>query len=104
MSSLFSPQGKQGAGLERLCPGGEAPGELGAGQGMRLTVSRQVEDQVDHEGDEHAGHQDVDDVEEWLATDDEVEGDILVAGTVYWGTGVHVDPGWPVHYLPLPVL
>jgi hypothetical protein len=27
-----------------------------------------------------------------------------VAGTVYWGTGVHVDPGWPVHYLPLPVL
>lgn len=81
---------------------GEAAQEQG--QVLGLTVSRQVEDQVDHKGDEYAGHQYVDDVEEWLAAYDEVEGDILVAGTVQWGTGVHVDPGWPVHYLPLPIL
>lgn len=74
------------------------------GQALKLTVSRQVEDQVDHEGDEHTGHQDVDDIEEGLAADDEVKGHILVAGTVQWDAGVHVDPGWPVHYLPFPVL
>lgn len=74
------------------------------GRAQGLTVGRQVEDQVDHEGDEHAGHQDVDDVEEGLAANDEVEGDILVAGAVQRGAGVHVDPGRPVHYLPLSVL
>lgn len=72
--------------------------------GGELTVSRQVEDQVDHEGDEHAGHQDVDDVEEWLAADDEVEGNVLALGAVQRGAGVHVDPGRPVHYLPLAIL
>lgn len=76
----------------------------GLGQALRLTVSRQVEDQVDHEGDEDARHQDVDDIEEGLATDDEVEGDVLAARTVRGDAGVHVDPGWPVHDLPLPVL
>lgn len=81
-----------------------APGGRGLGWALRLTVGRQVEDQVDHEGDEHAGHQDVDDVEEGLAADDEVEGDVLAAWTVQWDTEVHVDPGWPVHYLPLPIL
>lgn len=72
--------------------------------GAGLTVSRQVEDQVDHERDEHAGHQDVDDIEEWLAADNEVEGDVLAVRTVQRRTGVHVDPGWPVHYLPFPIL
>lgn len=72
--------------------------------GERLTVGWQVEDQVDHEGDEHAGHQDIDDVEEWLSANDEVEGNVLVVGAVQRGTGVHVDLGWPVHYLPLPIL
>lgn len=72
--------------------------------GMRLTVAWQVEDQVDHEGDEDTGYQDVDDVEKRLATDDEVEGDILVVGAVYWDTGVHIELGCPVHYLPLTVL
>ena len=71
---------------------------------MRLTVARQVEDQVDHEGDEHAGYQDVDDVEERLAADDEVEGDVLVVGAVHRDTRVHVEFGCPVHYLPLSVL
>lgn len=85
--------------------GGLGRGCQGAREwGTRLTVARQVEDQVDHEGDEHAGYQDVDDVEERLAADDEVEGDILVAGAVHRDTGVHIDPGWPVHYLPLSVL
>lgn len=72
--------------------------------GEGLTVGWQVEDQVDHEGDEHTGHQDVDDVEERLSANDEVEGNVLVVGTVQRGAGVHVDPGWPVHYLPFPVL
>lgn len=71
---------------------------------MRLTVAWQVEDQVDHEGDEHTGYQDVDDVEERLAADDEVEGDVLVVGAVHWDTGVHVDLGCPVNYFPLTVL
>lgn len=71
---------------------------------MRLTVAWQVEDQVDHEGDEHAGYQDVDDVEERLAADDEVEGDVLVVGAVHRDVGVHIDLGGPVDYLPFPVL
>lgn len=94
--------GEVGSGLQRLKWAGA---ELldGAGRAL-LTVSRQVKDQVDHEGDEHAGDQNVDDVEEGLAADDEVEGDILVAGAVQRDTGVQVDPGWPVNDLPLPVL
>lgn len=71
---------------------------------MRLTVAWQVEDQVDHEGDEHTGYQDVDDIEERLAADDEVEGDVLVVGAVHRDTGVHIELGCPVHYLPLTVL
>lgn len=71
---------------------------------MRLTVAWQVEDQVDHEGDEDTGYQDVDDVEKRLAADDEVEGDILVVGAVYRDAGVHIELGCPVHYLPLTVL
>lgn len=71
---------------------------------MRLTVAWQVEDQVDHEGDEHTGDQDVDDVEERFAADDEVEGDVLVVGAVHRDTGVHIDLSCPVDYLPFTVL
>lgn len=71
---------------------------------MRLTVAWQVEDQVDHEGDEHAGYQDVDDVEERFAANDEVEGDVLVVDAVHRDAGVHIDLGCPVYYLPFTVL
>lgn len=91
-------------GCHALVPSGRGAAAQELGRALRLTVGRQVEDQVDHEGDEDAGHQDVDDVEEGLAAYDEVEGDILVVGTVQRDTGVHVDLGRPVHYLPLPVL
>lgn len=81
------------------------PGSQGArGQGMGLTVAWQIEDQVDHKRDKHAGNQDVNDVEEWLAADDEVEGDVLVAGAVHRDTGVHITLGCPVYYLPLTIL
>ena len=35
---------------------------------------------------------------------DEVEGDVLVAGAVHRDVGVHIDLGGPVDYLPFPVL
>lgn len=91
-------------GLSWGCPRGGERLPRRRGWALRLTVGRQVEDQVDHEGDEYTGHEDVDDVEEGLAAYDEVEGDVLAAGTVQRDTGVHVDLGRPVHYLPLPVL
>lgn len=110
VSPLWLLEGSEGQGRGSGCSvfsrtGRGCPRRAGSwGLALRLTVGWQVEDQVDHEGDEHTGHQDVDDVEERLAADDEVEGDILAVATVQRGTGVHVDPGRPMHYLPLPVL
>lgn len=69
-----------------------------------LTVSRQVVDQRGQEGDEHAGDDDVDDVEERLALDDQVEGDVLVLVALGGDVPVGVPLGRPVHNLPLAVL
>lgn len=54
------------------------------------TFGRQKVDQHSHGRDEDAGHDDVDDVEEWLALDDEVEDDLLVLDVV-WGELLRVD-------------
>lgn len=46
------------------------------------TLGRQKVHKHSHGGDEDAGHDDVDDVEEWLALDDEVEDNLLVLGVI----------------------
>lgn len=74
------------------------------GGGGALTVGGQVVDQRGQEGDEHAGDDDVDDVEERLALDDEVEGDVLVLVALHGDVLVGVPLGRPVFDLPLAVL
>ncbi len=69
-----------------------------------LTVSGQVVDERGEEGDEHAGDDDVDDVEERLALDDQVEGDVLVLVALHGNVLVGVSLGRPVDDLPLAVL
>lgn len=54
------------------------------------TFGRQKVDQHSHGGDEDTGHDDVDDVEERLALDDEVEDDLLVLGVI-WGEVLRID-------------
>lgn len=54
------------------------------------TFSWQEVDQHSHGGDEDTGHNDVDDVEEWLALDDEVEDDLLVLDII-WGELLRID-------------
>lgn len=68
-----------------------------------LTVSRQVEDKDGHEGNEDAGCDDVDDVEEWLALDDEVEGDVLVLAALSGVAGVDVLAGRAVDDFPFAI-
>jgi len=69
------------------------------------TFSRQKVDQHSHGGDEDARHDDVDDVEERLALDDEVEDDLLVLDVI-WGEVVRIDdlPSGAVLDGPLTVL
>lgn len=69
-----------------------------------LTVSWKVVDQRGQEGDEDAGNDDVDDVEERLALDDQVEGDVLVLVALHGNVLVGVFLGWPMDDLPLSVL
>lgn len=54
------------------------------------TFGRQKVDEHGHGGDEDAGHDDVDDVEEGLALDDEVEDHLLVLGVI-WGEMPRID-------------
>lgn len=69
-----------------------------------LTVCRQVVDQQGQEGDEHARDDDVDHVEERFASNDKVEGDVLVLVALHGNVFVGVSLGWPVNDLPLAVL
>lgn len=69
-----------------------------------LTVSGQVVDEQGQEGDEHTGDDDVDDVEERFAFDDQVEGDVLVLVALHGNVLVGVFLGRPVDDLPLTVL
>lgn len=69
-----------------------------------LTVGRQVVDQQGQEGDEHAGDDDVDHIEERFASDDQVEGDVLVLVALHGNVLVGVSLGGPVNDLPLTVL
>lgn len=69
-----------------------------------LTVCRQVVDQQSQEGDEHAGDDDVDHVEERLAFDDQVEGDVLVLVALHGNVFVDVSLCGPVDDLPLTIL
>lgn len=69
-----------------------------------LTVCGQVVDQQGQEGDEHAGDDDVDHVEERFASDDQVEGDVLVLVALHGNVFVGVSLGGPVDDLPLTVL
>lgn len=69
-----------------------------------LTVGGQVEDEDDHEGDEDAGCDDIDDVEERLALDDEVEGDVLVLAGVQGNVRVDVLAGWAMDDFLFPIL
>lgn len=56
----------------------------------QCTFGRQEVDKHSHGGDEDTGHDDVDDVEERLALDDEVEDDLLVLDVI-WGEVLRVD-------------
>jgi len=69
-----------------------------------LTVSGQVEDKDGHEGNEDAGCDDVDDIEERLALDDEVEGDVLVLTALRGVVRVDVLAGRAVDDFPFTVL
>lgn len=69
-----------------------------------LTVSGQVVDERGQEGDEHTGYDDVDDVEERLAFDDQVKGDILVLIALHGNVLVGVSLGRTVNDLPLTIL
>lgn len=69
-----------------------------------LTVSRQVVDKRGQEGDEHTGDDDVDDVEEGFAFDDQVEGDVLVLVALHGNVLVGVSLSRSVDDLPLAVL
>lgn len=70
--------------------GDGAPGTLGG---------EEVDEDCDR-GDEHAGGNDVDDVEEGLALDEQVEHHLLVASLLC----VQQQLGWPVPDGPFPVL
>lgn len=54
------------------------------------TFGGQKVDQHSHGRDEDTGHDDVDDVEEWLALDDEVKDDLLILGVI-WGEVLRID-------------
>lgn len=69
-----------------------------------LTVGRQVVDERGQEGDEHTGNDDVDYVEQRLAFNDQVEGDVLVLVALHGDVFVGVSPGRTVDDLPLTVL
>lgn len=73
------------------------------GRSCALTVSGQVVDERGQEGDEHTGDDDVDDVEERFAFDDQVEGDVLVLVALHGNVLVGVLLGWPVDDLPLAI-
>lgn len=69
-----------------------------------LTVCGQVVDQRGQEGDEHAGDDDVDHVEERFASDDQVEGDVLMLVALHGNVFVGVSLGGSVDDLPLTIL
>lgn len=69
-----------------------------------LTVCRQVVDQQGQEGDEHAGDDDVDHVEQRFASDHQVEGDVLVLVALHGNVFVGVSLGRSVDDLPLTIL
>lgn len=54
------------------------------------TFGRKKVHQHGHGGDEDTRHDDVDDVEEWLALDDEIEDDLLVLDVI-WGEMLRID-------------
>lgn len=68
-----------------------------------LTVSGQVEDKDGHEGNEDAGCDNIDDIEEWFALDDEVEGDVLVLTALRGVVRVDVLAGWAVDDFPFSI-
>lgn len=68
-----------------------------------LTVCRQVVHQRGQEGDEPTGNDHVDDVEQRLAFDDEVEGDVLVFVAVHRDALVDVSSGRSVNDLPFTI-
>ena len=57
---------------------------------LARTFGGQKVDEHGHGRDEDAGHDDVDDVEERLALDDEVEDNLLVLGVI-WGEVLRID-------------
>lgn len=78
--------------------------DSGSGRVRSLTVSGQVVDERGQEGDEDTGDDDVDDVEERFAFDDQVEGDVLVLVALHGDVFVGVPLGWTVDDLPLAIL
>lgn len=69
-----------------------------------LTVCRQVVDQRGQEGNEHAGDDDVDHIEERFASDDQVEGDVLMLVALHGNVFVGVSLCGSVDDLPLTIL
>lgn len=67
------------------------------------TLGRKEVDEDGHRGDEYTGRDDVDDVEEGLALDEQVEDDLLVAGLLGWCRLIQQHLGWPVPDGPLSI-
>lgn len=68
------------------------------------TLGRKKVDEDGDRGDEHAGSDDVDDIEEGLALDEQVEHHLLVARLLRWCYRIQQHLGWPVPDGPFPVL
>lgn len=77
-----------------MAPFPQAPGTLG----------RQEVDKDGDRRDEYTGHDDVDDIEEGLALDEQVENHPLVARLFGWCRVIQQHLSWPVPDGPLPVL
>lgn len=77
-----------------IAPRPQAPGTLG----------RKEVDEDGDGGDEHTGRDDVDDVEEGLALDEQVEDHLLVARLLCRGRSVQEHLGGPVPDGPLSIL
>lgn len=85
-------------------PGCRAPAPCGPPAPEGLTLGRQEVDQDNQGGDQHAGDDDVDDVEEGLALDDEEVVDLRVAGRLRAGHQGQALAGWAVPDGPLAIL
>lgn len=76
-----------GPPTQALCPGSQTGGQ---GLRPRLTLRRQEVSQQHEARDEHAGHDDVNDVEERLPADDQRVDDVTVARAIS-GAGLAAD-------------